>query len=95
MVSYVTVHDPSYGFTVKSAATATLEGNRIERSRSAALSLERGALGRASSNNATYVDGDCFCSGGDCDDDDDDIKTGSFKLDGNSCQREHGRGRWF
>lgn len=94
-ISNVTVHEPSFGFTVKSAATATLTGNRIERSRSIALSLERGALGRASSNAASYVDGDCFCSDGDCDEDDDDIKTGPYKLDGNSCQREHGRGRWF
>jgi hypothetical protein len=93
-ISEVSVVDPRVGIAVDAYATAILDSNKVERSSSVAIKLEKGAQGRAVSNSLTCVDGECVCYGGDCDDDDEDIKSGLFKLGGNTCHRDR-RGRWF
>ena len=93
-ISDVTVSDPHVGIRVEPGAVATLEGNRIERSSGTGIKLQRGAAGRAQSNKVTCVSGECLCYGDDCDDDEEDIDSGGFKLSGNSCRRDR-RGRFF
>jgi hypothetical protein len=79
---------PERGFSVRTGASVELAENTIERVNGVGISVERGALGRAVSNNVSRKGGECFCVGNDCDDDDDDIETRYFELRGNVCHRE-------
>jgi hypothetical protein len=79
---------PKTGFIVRSGATAGLTRNTIERVEGVGINVERRAAGKAVANNVSRKSGDCFCVGGDCDDDDEDIDSKIFVLQGNACRRE-------
>ena len=94
-ITGVSIVDTKRGVHIARGAQAAFDSNKIAGSESVAIQIEPGATGQASTNDVSCAHGECICYGGDCDNDESDVRAPGFLLRGNVCRRERGRDRSY
>ena len=91
-ITGVTIVDTKRGVHFDRGAQIAFDTNKITGSQDVALQIEPGAVGGASSNDISWVHGECICYGDRCGGESDSDR-GNFALHENVCRSEGGRVR--